>query len=300
MKTNTKNSKAKIGVLGGDCRQLAMAEELAGNGFEVAVTGFDRYDGEIILPTRCIGMESAVREAVAVVLPLPYSHDNIRLNCPLGEGEFRLGKLFDLLSGNQLVIGGRFNDTAYAMAEKAGVTLYDYCAREEFNVSNAVPTAEGALAIAMDRLPVTIHGSRCTVLGFGRIGKVLCRTLHALGAHVTAAARKPADLAWIRAMGYTPMYIRDLCTMEEKPDVIFNTVPDVILNRAVLDRLGSGTLVIDLASKPGGVDRRAAQDAGVEVVWALSIPGKASPVTAGQIIAQSVLNILYGEGVLPS
>lgn len=300
MKTKTTHAKAKIGVLGGDRRQIAMAEELAACGFEVAVTGFDRYDGEIVLPTRCIGMENAVKNATAIVLPLPYSHDAIRLYAPLSESEMRLRDLFGMMTAGQTVIGGRFNDTAISLAEKAGVTLHDYATREEFNVENAVPTAEGAIAIAMDRLDITLHGSRCLVLGYGRIGSVLCRSLSSLGAQVSAAARNPADLARIRTMGYCPVPICDLAAIEDIPDVIFNTVPDTVINRTVLERLGGRSLIIDLASKPGGVDRRAAQESGTEVIWALSLPGKASPVTAGKIIARSVLSILYREGVLPT
>lgn len=49
-------------------------------------------------------------------------------------------------------------------------------------VLNAIPTAEGAIQIAMEEMPVTIHGSKALVLGFGRVGKTLAKMLDGIGA----------------------------------------------------------------------------------------------------------------------
>ena len=56
------------------------------------------------------------------------------------------------------------------------------------------------------------------------------------------------------------------------------------------------TLIIDLASKPGGVDMDAARDLGVKVIWALGLPGKVAPVTAGNIIKETICNIFSESG----
>lgn len=50
-----------------------------------------------------------------------------------------------------------------------------------------------------------------------------------------------------------------------------------------------------MASKSWGVDVEAAAALGVKVIWALSLPGKTSPVTAGQIVADTILGILAEE-----
>lgn len=39
-------------------------------------------------------------------------------------------------------------------------------------VANAVPTAEGAVQVAMEELPFTLHSARVLILGFGRVGKL--------------------------------------------------------------------------------------------------------------------------------
>ena len=87
-------------------------------------------------------------------------------------------------------------------AEAKGLLFRDYFAREELAVANAVPTSEGAIQIAMEELPITLHGARVLVIGFGRLGKVLSGQLKGLGALVSVAARSCTDLAWAQTCGY--------------------------------------------------------------------------------------------------
>jgi dipicolinate synthase subunit A len=75
-------------------------------------------------------------------------------------------------------------------------------------------------------------------------------------------------------------------------DIVFNTVPSVIFTRGVLSGLRRGTLLIDLSSAPGGVDMDAAQKLGIHALHAFSLPAKVAPRTAGEIIKQTVYNML--------
>ena len=178
-----------------------------------------------------------------------------------------------------------------------GIAITDYLQREELAVANAVPTAEGALAIAMAEVPYTIHGARCLVLGYGRVAKALAKTLTAVGANVTVAARKPEDLAWIDANGQIPLPFSAL-TQGDTPlnyDIVFNTVPEQIIGANLLSRLPGDVLLLDLASAPGGFDHDWAKQHGYHVIWALSLPGKTAPVTAGRIISDSIRYMLNEE-----
>ena len=65
-----------------------------------------------------------------------------------------------------------------------------------------------------------------------------------------------------------------------------------MFTRDVLKRIKKDTLIIDLASRPGGVDFSAAKELGLRVIWALSLPGKIAPVTSGAIIKDTVMNII--------
>ena len=142
-----------------------------------------------------------------------------------------------------------------------------------------MPTAEGAIQLAMEELPITLHGARVLVIGYGRLGRVLADRLAGLKARVSVAARRYADLAWAENCGYGVEHTGQLegwlCGYDLKP----------------------GCLVIDLASKPGGVDFDAAARLGVKAFWALSLPGKVAPVTAGKSIKTTIYNILTELGV---
>lgn len=173
-----------------------------------------------------------------------------------------------------------------------GLRWRDYFAREELAVANAIPTAEGALQIAMERSAVTLHGCRALVIGYGRIGRILADRLRGVEAFVTVAARRCDQLAWAEADGCTPQRLQDLQGWLCGYDVIFNTVPATILTRPLLADVKRECVIIDVASEPGGVDREAARELGVEVVWARGLPGKVAPVTAARAIRQSVYHIL--------
>ena len=66
----------------------------------------------------------------------------------------------------------------------------------------------------------------------------------------------------------------------------------MIINGSMLRQLREDCLIIDLASKPGGVDFESAKRLGRNVIWALSLPGKTAPLTAGNIIRDTINNIL--------
>lgn len=260
--------------IGGDRRQIYVISGFARDGYTVNVLGIDSPElsgrKNIVL---CNDLYQAVNNADFIVLPVPYSSilNNENINTPLSENKIRVSDLF--ASGvklqNKLILAGKVDERLRALAQLSGADTIDYMTREELAVLNAIPTAEGAIKIAMDELPVTLHGSQCLVTGFGRVSKILCNTLKGLGAEVTAAVRKKSDLAYIVAYGYKGIDIREPLKNSEKYDVVFNTVPKLIINDKLLRSLRENCLIIDLASKPGGVDFDAAKRMGRNVIWAL-------------------------------
>lgn len=165
------------------------------------------------------------------------------------------------------------------------------------HIPNAVPTAEGAIEIAIAETPFTIHGSKSLVLGYGKIGKILSKDLYALGAQTYVEARKYADLAMIEGHGYEPLPLDNLKDHIHEFDIIFNTIPSLILDDEILAKVKKDALIIDLASKPGGIDFDAAKAYGLKVIWALSLPGKIAPVSSGAIIKDTIMNIIKELGV---
>jgi dipicolinate synthase subunit A len=172
------------------------------------------------------------------------------------------------------------------------VTGEDFLRREDFQIKNAVLTAEAAIEIAMSEMPVSLHGCNALVVGFGRIGKLLCNRLASFGASVTASARSDGDFAWIDTFGCKSVHTQSLSGTLHTYDVIFNTVPKMVLPAEYLCKTKLSCVIIDLASKPGGTDFNAAKRLDRHCLWALSLPSGYAPETAARIMRQSLGAIL--------
>jgi dipicolinate synthase subunit A len=94
------------------------------------------------------------------------------------------------------------------------------------------------------------------ITGFGRLGKVLAATFSALHAEVYRTCRKFSDAAWIKTYGYTSVSFDQAKNIAKKFDLIINTVPQKVLRVDFLKKVKKGCLIIDLASKPGGADKK--------------------------------------------
>ena len=285
-----------IWVVGGDLRQAKLAQLLAEDGHTVHTYAL----GESQEPVPSLTAEVTLRrveKADCVILPLTVTAGNGLLNAPLSILEHPLAPILDQLAPRQFLCGGRIDQTVCAMARERGLTIHDYFAREELAVANAVPTAEGAVQLAMEHLPITIHGSKVLVIGFGRVGRLTAQRFQALGARVSVAARRYDQLAWAKAMGLGGEHLAHLKGWLCGYDLIVNTVPAQVLGREELEDIKSDCLILDLASKPGGVDLGAAGELGLTVIWALSLPGKVAPVTAGAAIRDTIYNMLREAGL---
>ncbi len=277
-------------VVGGDLRCAYLAGLLAADGYKVITTGFDSTD----LPpcvTGCTNPAQAVALADLVILPVPVSTDGTNINAPFSRNRITLDQVLNAVRPEQKLVGGAVTGEVQTEAVRRGYKIVDYLKREELAIYNAVPTAEGALQLAMEELPITIHGAHCLITGYGRVARALSRLLVMLGAHVTVCARKFADLATAETHGCATIELRHLADAGDF-DVIFNTIPCIIFDHAVLSGMDKNTLLIDLASRPGGVDFTAATELQIKTIWALSLPGRVAPKSSGQIIKNTILNMV--------
>ena len=281
----------KIAVLGGDARQAALAAMLADTGYETAAWA---VKGEIGKAVRCAKWHSAVALADAIILPIVAEDDKGKLT--VSEDAEEAPYLRDILDESRgLILGGRLSKAFTDYAKNCNRMAVDYFLSEELQILNALPTAEGAVAVALENLDSTIFASTILVVGYGRIGKALASLLLRMGARVDVAARKDSDLARIEIEGMSPKRIsKDSLSEFAKCgyNVVFNTVPFVLFDSCVLENASKDTLYIDLASSPGGFDFSFAEARGIQVLRALSLPGKYFPKTAGMIIGKTVLNYL--------
>lgn len=279
-----------VSVIGGDLRSLTLAGLLAEDGYEVSVYGFDKNIDAGALKKAATLHDALVSEVI--ILPIPASSDNVTINAPYATEQILLDDFLAMLGASKLVLAGHISPQLAARFDNEGIVCIDYYNREELVVKNAVPTAEGAIGIAISEMPITLAGASVLIVGYGRIGKILAKILIALGAKVTVSARRWGDLAWIETLGARAVKTAKIAADMSSYDVIFNTVPSLVLGEEELGSMKADALIIDLASVPGGVDLETAKSLNRRVIWALSLPGKTAPLSAGRIIKDTVVNIL--------
>ena len=281
-------------VIGGDLRIIKLARMLAEDGNTVYTFGLEEAEElknkeNIIF---CEKLTKAISEDVEVVIgPIPFSSNGNTINAPFSRKEISIRELMHCLNA-KILIAGSITPDIYDMANDEYIEIIDIMKREELAVLNTISTAEGAIEIAIANTSKILHGSNVLILGFGRIGKVLARKMSGLSAKVTCAARKDEDLAWIKAYGHRATNINFLGENLSEFDIIINTVPRLILTEERMAFVKADCLLIDLASNPGGIDKKAAKDRKLKLVWALALPGKVAPVTTAEFLKETVYNVL--------
>ena len=263
----------RFGVVGGDGRQAALVRLLEEQGDRVWAFGLSGW-----------GVEETplaqVMEAPVILLPLPLLGRDGLLN---SREALSTAEVLSLARPEQLLLAGKIPEKERALAAQRKLILLDLLDREELAEANAIPTAEGAIQLAMEQLPVTLWGTEALVVGFGRIGKRLAWDLLGLGAHVTVAARKQSDRAMAEALGCRTLDTADFPGKLDGFRVLFNTVPALLLPGEVLEELPGNCLCVELASRPG-FDQSTAETLGLSVVHAGGLPGKVAPETAARAI----------------
>ncbi|MCL6638455.1 MAG: dipicolinate synthase subunit DpsA [Firmicutes bacterium] len=282
----------KVAVLGGDERELELIRELVQEGAVIKALclppGFAPAAAALFPdPGECVA------DADAVILPVPGIDEKGRLHCTYtAEPLLLTWETVARIPRKAPVFVGMARQNLVDMASKRGLRLVQLMQMDEVAILNSIPSAEGAIQMAMEMMPATIHGSNAFVLGFGRTGMTLARALHALGAVTRVVARNPSQLARAYEMGLLPLTFDELPRHLTGAGVIFNTVPAPVLTRELLSLVSPETVIIDLASSPGGTDFPAAAEMGVKAVLAPGLPGKVAPKTAGRILARVIKRLL--------
>ena len=284
-----------IGILGGDLRIIILSKMLLDEGYDVYSYGIEKevkYNHTI----ECSTINQMCKLCNVIISGIPFSKDGIILNSPFSNKELSVDKSLVFLC-NKTLIAGAIKPEIREKAIENNVKIIDLMDNERLTILNVIPTVEGAICTAIENTEFTLHDSDCLVLGYGRIGKLLSKTLRNLGANVSTEARNEKDLAWINLYGYKEisLYNLDEDLNKNKYDVIFNTIPTLILDDKklkIIKEKNKDTIIIELASNPGGIDFKKAEEYNLKVIKALGVPGKVAPFTAAKYIKETIGKIL--------
>lgn len=280
-----------ISVVGGDKRTVELVKLLEKDKHEICLFGLGKSE-ELSNFKHASNLEEALQNADLIITSIPLSKDGKKINAVFTEKTILIEDFFQKAK-NTIIVTGNITDeiSKYIRIENHN-KIIDVMKEEELTIKNAIPTAEGAIQIAMEKSNITIHNSKCLVLGFGRIGKLLSKMLSGIGAKVYCEARKQQDLAWIQAYGYNPIHLKNIDRVLNQFDFIFNTIPYVIIDKQRLEKIKKECILIDLASKPGGIDFNQAKEMNLQVEWALALPGKVAPKTAAEYIYEIIAQLI--------
>lgn len=278
-------------IIGGDARYLEVIKALRQYDTKIYLVGYDTiafHDDHIVkVPYHTVDFSIID----AIILPVHGTTPDGGVTSAFTVEEFHLSKETIAKTPSHCVIYTGTTNAFLNDATKAR-TLEVIFARDDVAIYNAIPTAEATLQLAIEHTDETIHGSNVLVLGYGRVGFTVARLFQNLGANVTVAVRKSSAIARIKEMGMRAIAIDDLIHYVANAQICINTVPHCLLHEQILTAMQQQTLIIDLASAPGGTDFAAAKKRGISAIHALGLPGKTAPKTAGKIIARTMIDLM--------
>lgn len=283
----------KIGFIGGDARQTEVIRFVLEQDATVVMIGYDRppiTQSDIVQAP--LSAES-FRDLDALVLPVAGIADDGKVTSSFNDTEIVMTEEhFAAMPRYAKVFSGIARQTLEKWCSTHNLRLIKLMELDEVAILNSIPTAEGAIQMAMNNTDITIHNSKIMVLGFGRSGMTIARMCHALGAKVKVGTRKSEDMARIFEMGFQPFSLMHLSDEIRDQEIVFNTIPAHVLTAEIIAKLPKQSVIIDIASIPGGTDFRFAEKRGVKAILAPSLPGIVAPKTAGQIIAKTLYRLM--------
>ncbi len=283
----------QIAVVGGDARQLEIIRKLTELDAKLSLIGFEQLDH---------AFSGAIKEKIdeidfsnvdAIILPVPGTNLDGQIETIFSNEKVVLTEeIISKTPEHCTIYSGITNSYLNEIIKKTNRNLVQLFERDDVAIYNSIPTVEGTIMIAIQHTDFTIHGSNIVVLGLGRVGMSVARTFHALGAKVKVGARKSEHLARITEMGLTAFNLQDIEHSVKDTDICINTIPFPIVTASVISKMPVHTLIIDLASKPGGTDFRYAEKRGIKAILTPGLPGIVAPKSAGLILANVLTQLL--------
>lgn len=279
-----------VGFIGGDMRQVYMAEYLKNLGFRVVTYGLNSSSTILSLP-----WASSLRELLDstcyIVGPIPFSRKGNAILCQTPRKDLRTDVLAPMLHHRHHLFGGYIPENLWRCAREKDLFLYDFMKNKSLTIFNSLATAEGAICHAIENSTINLHNSQCLVLGYGVCGKTLSCYLKGCGAHTTVCARREEQRMEACTLGIDAIDYEHLPQFLGTVDFIFNTVPAMVLDGPLLALVKQDVTIIDIASAPGGIDYAQAFHLNLRANLYPGLPGLYSPRESGEKLAEIFLEV---------
>ncbi|SDB89116.1 dipicolinate synthase subunit A [Pelagirhabdus alkalitolerans] len=284
------NSMIHLAIIGGDERNAELIDTLINKDYyQLYLIGYDDYQSEFDRVTHMSLDQLENQYLDFILLPINGVSKDGGVKAVYAKETISLSpEWFEKTGKSTIILTGIMTDYLTEQVQRNNINCLEIMSRNDVAIKNAVPTAEGTVQLALETMDRTIHGAKTIVLGFGRVGYTVAHTFNQLHADVRVGVRKTEDIARAETINLEGFHLNQLDEAIQNCDLLINTIPALIITRDHLKKLNKNCLIIDLASKPGGVDFKAATEENLRAIHALGLPAKVAPKTAGQILAYTI------------
>jgi len=186
------------------------------------------------------------------------------------------------------VFGGVFDQEWIRFLERNNIPYYDFMKLQEVVEGNAHITAEATVAEVLKFGNRSIAGQKVLVTGYGCCGLRIARIFAALGAEVMVAARREEVRAQVVADGFKACDFIGIKDVIEEMQTVINTVPAMVITEELIRKMSRESLIIDIASKPGGTDFDAASRHAVTAKLSLGLPGIYTTTSSAKLLKDAI------------
>lgn len=286
--------RAEYGIFGGDDRNGYLAAELIRRGYSVMTYALSCSRSNkpllsIINQNRLTekpvagSLSELLTGSRCIIGTIPYARYEKE------HPETKLSQvLLRKLAKGQLFAAGAIPMEQISALKERGVSILDFLKDKNYQSYNAVLTAEGCFAEIRTVWKGKISGARVLVAGYGCCGKAIAAIFQGAGAVVTACVRRTETAFEAYQHGCLVCYPEQLEELAAEQNIIINTVPSLIFNEGELSRVSAETLLVEIASQPGGYEPEVISKRGLAYVNCPGLPGRYAPEAAAAGMADSL------------
>lgn len=221
------------------------------------------------------------------VLPIPVTKldKNQEIKEKLKQELIKMGRKEDVCLK---VFGGVIHEEWTTFLEEHGIAYWDFMKLPEVVEGNGWITAEATISEVLQHGEYSIYGQKVLVTGYGCCGEKIAKLLGRLGAKVVVVARRANVRELAQKDGFAAIDFEEMPKALVDTYTVINTVPSLVLTEDCIRRMPRGSLIIDIASKPGGTDFEAAQKYGVKAKLALGLPGIYTTSSSAMLLKNAI------------
>ncbi len=272
-------------VIGGDMRQVYLVNAFTQSGSRVCAYALCAKTDQ----GRCVDALSEICSASSCLIgPIPLSKNGDVLNQSTLKQALPIDQFLDYLKPGQTFFAGCIPEDFRLKAMDKGVRVFDLMKDAQLSIFNTLATAEGAICEAIQRSAINLHHSSCAVLGYGKCGGTLSSYLKGLFCHVYAVSNQGEERARAALVADQTGNLEAFQECAGSFDYVFNTIPAMVMDGKILEKMKRSVTIIDIASAPGGVDYEAARQLGLNAVLCPGLPGKYAPYSSARAVKEVI------------